>query len=142
MTCRIVLKKVKSKVPKIPDLMHRILPLSLYTGMTVMYTAMGPEWRQFGYPRRKRPLSSVILDDDLSNDLLSDVQVRVPSPFITIISYMFCYTLQPALCWRSCLVYIYIVYMYILYTYVLVSICYTLQSDLCCRSDLYNYIIM
>ena len=49
-----------------------------------MYTAMGPEWRQFGYPRRKRPLSSVILDDDLSNDLLSDVQVRLPSPLLLV----------------------------------------------------------
>ena len=45
--------------------------------MTTMYTAMGAEWRQFGYPRRKRPLSSVILDDSVSKELLADVQVYI-----------------------------------------------------------------
>ncbi len=43
-------------------------------GKTIMYSAMGADWRQFGYPRNHRPLSSVILDQGISERILSDCQ--------------------------------------------------------------------
>ena len=50
----------------------RKLALQATEGKTIMYTAMGPEWRQFGHPRRRRPLSSVVLDKGVSETILSD----------------------------------------------------------------------
>ena len=38
-----------------------------------MYTAAGSEWRQFGHPRRRRPLDSVVLDQNISERILADV---------------------------------------------------------------------
>ena len=38
-----------------------------------MYTAYGSEWRQFGNPRKPRPLSSVVLDDGISESIVKDV---------------------------------------------------------------------
>ena len=58
----------------------RKMALKAQEGMTVMYTAIGPEWRQFGYPRRKRPLSSVILDDELGESILADVKEFIHNP--------------------------------------------------------------
>lgn len=58
----------------------RKLALQSQEGKTVMYTAMGAEWRPFGYPRRKRPLSSVILDRGLSEKILDDVREFINSP--------------------------------------------------------------
>ena len=49
-------------------------------GKTIMYTAMGAEWRQFGYPRRRRPISSVILDKSISENTLADVQEFIDNP--------------------------------------------------------------
>ena len=51
----------------------RKMALSKQEGKTVMYSAMGSEWRQFGYPRKKRPISSVILDRNISEKILDDV---------------------------------------------------------------------
>lgn len=42
-------------------------------GKTVIYTSFGPEWRPFGQPRRKRELSSVILDEGISESIVNDV---------------------------------------------------------------------
>jgi chaperone BCS1 len=42
-------------------------------GKTVIYTSWGQEWKQFGFPRRKRPLNSVVLDKGISEKLESDV---------------------------------------------------------------------
>ena len=39
-----------------------------------MYITAGAEWRQFGYPRKKRPLDSVILDKGVAEDIVSDVE--------------------------------------------------------------------
>merc|ERR1719334_1580604 len=50
------------------------LALSKYVGMTKMFVPMGPEWRQFGHPRTRRPLNSVILDDGVAESILNDVQ--------------------------------------------------------------------
>ena len=58
----------------------RKLALQSQEGKTVMYTAMGGEWRPFGYPRRKRPLGSVILERGLSEKILLDVREFIDSP--------------------------------------------------------------
>ena len=58
----------------------RQLALQKQEGKTVMYTAMGAEWRQFGYPRNKRPLSSVILDVGISERIVSDVKDFIGNP--------------------------------------------------------------
>lgn len=49
-------------------------------GKTIMYTAMGGEWRQFGYPRKRRPLTSVILDQGISESILSDCREFITNP--------------------------------------------------------------
>lgn len=49
-------------------------------GKTVIYTAMGSEWRPFGYPRRRRPLDSVVLDDGVGERILGDVQEFIDNP--------------------------------------------------------------
>ncbi|CAG5127058.1 unnamed protein product [Candidula unifasciata] len=58
----------------------RKLALQSTDGQTVMYTAMGAEWRPLGYPRRKRPLNSVILDKGLSERIRDDVQEFIDNP--------------------------------------------------------------
>lgn len=40
---------------------------------TIIFTNWGSEWRQFGQPRRKRSLDSVVLDDGVAQRLLHDV---------------------------------------------------------------------
>ncbi|XP_071950080.1 mitochondrial chaperone BCS1-like [Antedon mediterranea] len=52
----------------------REMALEQQEGKTIMYTAMGSEWRQFGYPRRRRPIDSVILNEGISNLLIDDVK--------------------------------------------------------------------
>ena len=52
----------------------RKLALATNEGRTIMYTAMGAEWRMFGYPRKRRPLSSVILDEGLTDKIVKDVK--------------------------------------------------------------------
>ncbi|CAL1547569.1 unnamed protein product [Lymnaea stagnalis] len=58
----------------------RSLALQSAEGQTVMYNAIGPEWRPLGYPRRKRPLSSVILDRGVSERIYDDVQEFINNP--------------------------------------------------------------
>lgn len=58
----------------------RKLALTQQEGKTVMFTAMGAEWRQFGYPRKKRPLSSVVLDVGIAEGIVNDVKEFVSSP--------------------------------------------------------------
>jgi len=43
-------------------------------GKTIMYSAMGMGWQQFGDPKRKRPLSSVILDKGIKERVVEDVK--------------------------------------------------------------------
>jgi mitochondrial chaperone BCS1 len=52
----------------------RQLAVDLKEGKTVIYTCWGLEWRQFGQPRRKRPLSSVILDQGVKERIVEDVK--------------------------------------------------------------------
>ena len=48
--------------------------LKSYVGKTVVYSAIGKEWKEFGHPRKRRPLNSVILDRGLSETVLRDVK--------------------------------------------------------------------
>lgn len=52
----------------------RHMALAQTEGKTVMYTAMGPEWRPFGHPRRRRPITSVVLDVGVGERILCDIQ--------------------------------------------------------------------
>lgn len=45
-----------------------------HEGKTSIYNSWGTEWRQFGQPRRKRPLDSVILDQDIKERIVVDVK--------------------------------------------------------------------
>lgn len=58
----------------------RKLALKREEGKTIMYTAMGSEWRQFGHPRKRRPISSVILDHGIADRILSDIREFVNMP--------------------------------------------------------------
>ena len=49
-------------------------------GKTILYTAMGPDWRQFGAPRKRRPLDSVVLDLGLTDRILSDIKEFIDNP--------------------------------------------------------------
>ncbi|XP_034668290.1 mitochondrial chaperone BCS1 [Drosophila subobscura] len=50
----------------------RYLALEATDGKTVLYTAMGAEWRPFGHPRRRRPTGSVVLDRGVSKKIIDD----------------------------------------------------------------------
>ncbi|KAG0328145.1 hypothetical protein BG000_000633 [Podila horticola] len=50
------------------------MALANQEGKTVIYTSWGPEWRPFGPPRKRRLLSSVILDDGIGERIVWDVQ--------------------------------------------------------------------
>lgn len=50
------------------------------SGKTLMYTAMGADWRQFGFPRERRPLESVILDENIKERIISDVREFIATP--------------------------------------------------------------
>lgn len=52
----------------------KTLALKEEEGRTIIYTSHGSEWRPFGYPRRKRPLASVILAQGLSESLIADLK--------------------------------------------------------------------
>ncbi|RPA92658.1 hypothetical protein L873DRAFT_1779204 [Choiromyces venosus 120613-1] len=52
----------------------RDLAVKLEEGRTIIYTSWSTDWKPFGRPRRKRPLSSVVLKPGLSAKLLADVK--------------------------------------------------------------------
>lgn len=52
----------------------RDMALAKEEGKTLIYTANGFEWKEFGQPRARRPLSSVILDGDQAERLAGDVK--------------------------------------------------------------------
>lgn len=58
----------------------RELALKQEEGRTVMYTAMGTEWRPFGFPRRRRPLSSVVLEAGVAERIIDDVKDFIGNP--------------------------------------------------------------
>ncbi|GJQ67176.1 hypothetical protein Trydic_g8087 [Trypoxylus dichotomus] len=58
----------------------RQMALKKHEGKTVMYTAMGSEWRPFGHPRKRRPLNSVVLDQGVSERILGDCKEFISNP--------------------------------------------------------------
>jgi len=57
----------------------RQMALSEVSGKTLMYTVIGTEWRQFGHPRQRRPLNSVVLDAGVGEGIVQDVTEFVNS---------------------------------------------------------------
>jgi len=51
----------------------RVIALKQFEGKTVTYIAVGSEWRQFGHPKNKRPLKSVVLAPGLSSKITGDI---------------------------------------------------------------------
>ncbi|XP_047366609.1 mitochondrial chaperone BCS1 [Vespa velutina] len=58
----------------------RQMALKEHEGKTIMYVAMGSEWRQFGHPKKKRPIKSVILDAGISERILYDCKDFINTP--------------------------------------------------------------
>jgi len=58
----------------------RDVALQRQEGKTVMYQAMGTEWRQFGFPRKRRPITSVVLDRGISEMILDDIREFIANP--------------------------------------------------------------
>ncbi|XP_055603638.1 LOW QUALITY PROTEIN: mitochondrial chaperone BCS1 [Uranotaenia lowii] len=58
----------------------RQLALKNTEGKTIMYTAMGSEWRPFGHPRKRRPLKSVVLDAGVADRILADCREFIHNP--------------------------------------------------------------
>ena len=58
----------------------RQMAIKKMEGKTVMYTAMGSEWRPFGHPRRRRPINSVVLDTGIAERILADVREFMGNP--------------------------------------------------------------
>lgn len=52
----------------------RNLAVQKEEGSTVIYTTAGSEWRRFGFPRKKRPVSSVILAANKTERITDDVK--------------------------------------------------------------------
>ncbi|XP_043263195.1 mitochondrial chaperone BCS1 [Colletes gigas] len=50
----------------------RQMALKEHEGKTIMYVAMGSEWRPFGHPKKRRPLKSVVLDTGIAEKIISD----------------------------------------------------------------------
>ena len=58
----------------------RLLALKQTEGRTILYTALGSEWRQFGAPRKRRPIESVVLDVGVSERILDDLREFIGNP--------------------------------------------------------------
>jgi hypothetical protein len=58
----------------------RHMALKKHEGKTIMYTAVGSEWRQFGHPRKRRPIESVVLDTGVAERILCDVKEFIANP--------------------------------------------------------------
>ena len=58
----------------------RKMALKEMEGKTIMYTPMGSEWRQFGYPRKHRPINSVVLDQGIADEIVSDIKEFIGNP--------------------------------------------------------------
>ncbi|CRK99824.1 CLUMA_CG013132, isoform A [Clunio marinus] len=58
----------------------RHLALKYTEGKTIMYTAMGAEWREFGHPRKRRPIDSVVLDEGIAERIINDCREFITSP--------------------------------------------------------------
>ena len=61
-------------------LLARLLALKQTEGKTILYTALGSEWKQFGAPRKRRPLESVVLDDGIAERIVYDIREFMNNP--------------------------------------------------------------
>lgn len=61
-------------------LLARQMALKQHEGRTIMYTALGSEWRPFGHARKKRPVQSVVLDVGVSERILQDCKEFISNP--------------------------------------------------------------
>ncbi|QDS75344.1 hypothetical protein FKW77_002090 [Venturia effusa] len=50
------------------------LAAQMREGKTIIYTSWSTDWIPFGEPKRKRPLSSVVLEEGVKERILSDIQ--------------------------------------------------------------------
>ena len=57
----------------------RQLALSQLAGSTLMYVVRGTDWVQFGHPRQRRPVESVVLDHGVSQSIIGDVREFIES---------------------------------------------------------------
>lgn len=57
-----------------------MLALKQTEGKCILYTALGSEWKQFGAPRTRRPLESVVLDDGIAERIVDDVREFMKNP--------------------------------------------------------------
>jgi chaperone BCS1 len=46
-------------------------------GKTIIYNSMGADWKQFGEPKRKRPLESVVLERGVKERIVEDLQAFI-----------------------------------------------------------------
>lgn len=58
----------------------REMALKYTEGKTIMYTAMGADWRPFGQPRKQRPLSSVVLRENVAEKIVADCREFINNP--------------------------------------------------------------
>ncbi|CAK9303634.1 unnamed protein product [Gordionus sp. m RMFG-2023] len=58
----------------------KVKALKSMEGKTVVYTALGTDWRPFGFPRKKRPINSVILDKGIAANIIGDIQEFIQNP--------------------------------------------------------------
>lgn len=58
----------------------REMALKFTEGKTLLYTAMGADWRQFGQPRKRRPISSVVLGEHITERILCDCREFIGNP--------------------------------------------------------------
>ena len=56
------------------------LALKAEEGRTIIFNTFGPEWRPFGFPRKKRPLTSVVLPQKVGMHVLDDVKEFLSNP--------------------------------------------------------------
>ena len=59
------------------------LAQQMQEGKTVIYNSMGPDWKTFGQPKRKRPLDSVVLERGVKERITEEKEKS-----ITHITYM------------------------------------------------------
>eukprot|EP01132_Coremiostelium_polycephalum_P001487 gene1487-1876_t len=52
----------------------KVLAINKEEGKTIIYTSSGVEWRRFGHPRRRRPVESVVLEEGVSEKIITDVK--------------------------------------------------------------------
>ena len=43
-------------------------------GKTIFYSAWGADWKEFGLPKRKRPIDSVVLEEGVKERIVDDIQ--------------------------------------------------------------------